>query len=537
MQHDGERPTPDRTPVTSDGVTLAALIRQRAEQTPDHVYLEDARSDRTLTYRGLDTAVTAWSRTFDAIGVPASGGVLVDVGDPIAFAVVHLAAIATGRRSVPVDTGQPASEPARLAALLGVAAMVVSDRNGDAPAGAAAAGAAAAGAAAAGIDPATGLPVGVHDGDVPGTPTGAPTDGPTGTPTDAPTGAPTDGPGEGSVVLFTSGSTGTPKGVELPESQLRFVAHAIARHNGLTADDRGFNSLPLFHVNAEVVGLLATLVAGATLVLDRRFRRTGFWELLADRRVTWLNAVPAVLAVLAKTGPLQPPATLRFVRSASAPLPDPVRAALGDLPLVVSWGMTEGASQITATPLDAPSRPGTVGLPVGSEVQVRGEDGSLLPAGAIGALWVRGPGIVRSYLGGRAADRFDADGWLATGDLGSVADDGWVSLAGRSDDVINRGGEKVYPSEVEDVLLRDPRVLEAVVVGRPDEVLGAVPVAYVIPQPDVDTDGLVADLTALAESALTRFRRPAEISVVPDLPRAPTGKVQRARVRAMAESR
>ncbi|QSB22459.1 acyl--CoA ligase [Curtobacterium sp. 24E2] len=142
--------------------------------------------------------------------------------------------------------------------------------------------------------------------------------------------------------------------------------------------------------------------------------------------------------------------------------------------------------------------------------------------------------------------------------MGSVAADGWVSLAGRSDDVINRGGEKVYPSEVEDVLLGDPRVLEAVVVGRPDDVLGAVPVAYVIVEQDaadeadaaeaadeasavaaaaapVDAAGLVADLTARAEAHLTRFRRPVEIIVVPDLPRAPTGKVQRAKVRTMAQ--
>jgi acyl-CoA synthetase (AMP-forming)/AMP-acid ligase II len=169
-------------------------------------------------------------------------------------------------------------------------------------------------------------------------------------------------------------------------------------------------------------------------------------------------------------------------------------------------------------------------------VQVRGEDGSVLPAGEIGALWVRGEGIVRGYLGGRASERFDADGWLHTGDVGSVSTDGWVSLAGRSDDVINRGGEKVYPSEVEDVLLGDPRVLEAVVVARPDDVLGAVPIAYVIPQPDepVDHAALVADLVARAEAHLTRFRRPVEVIVVPDLPRAPTGKVQRAKVRTMA---
>ena len=153
--------------------------------------------------------------------------------------------------------------------------------------------------------------------------------------------------------------------------------------------------------------------------------------------------------------------------------------------------------QITATPLDEPARPGTVGVPVGSEVQVRGEDGSLLAADEIGALWVRGPGIVRGVPGRpcvRAVRRRRLARTPATSAPSSA--DGWVSLAGRSDDVINRGGEKVYPSEVEDVLLGDPRVLEAVVVGRPDDVLGAVPIAYVIPQPDepVDHAALVADL-------------------------------------------
>ncbi|WP_186317504.1 class I adenylate-forming enzyme family protein [Curtobacterium sp. 9128] len=502
MQHDGRPPVP--APAG-----LRDLIRTRAERDADRVFLEDARSDRVLRHGELASAVDAWAATFDDIGIAPSGAVLVDVGDPLSFAVVHLAAVATGRRAVPVDTGQPTTEPARLAGLLGGASIVVSDRDADAT---------VPGTPSARVDPATGLPIEVRGGDLPAT-------------------SP-DAPGEGSVVLFTSGSTGTPKGVELPESQLLFVARAVAEHNALGPEDRGFNSLPLFHVNAEVVGLLASLVAGSTLVLDRRFRRTGFWELLADRRITWLNAVPAILAVLAKTGPLDFPPSLRFVRSASAPLPDPVRAALGDVPLVVSWGMTEGASQITATPLDEPARLGTVGVPVGTEVQVRGDDGGVLPAGEVGALWVRGPGIVRSYLFGRAAERFDAAGWLATGDVGSVSEDGWVSLAGRSDDVINRGGEKVYPSEVEDVLLGDARVLEAVVVGRPDDVLGSVPVAYVIPHPDqpVDAEVLVADLTARTTAELSRFRRPVEVIVVPDLPRAPTGKIQRARVRTMAET-
>ncbi|SFF97375.1 class I adenylate-forming enzyme family protein [Curtobacterium sp. YR515] len=488
-------------------LTLRALIAERARATPAHPYLEDARSDRVLDHETLARAVSAWERVFDGLGIAPSGAVLVDLGDPLSFAVVHLAAIATGRRSVPVDPGQPASEVARLGSLIGGASLVVSDREERS---------ALDGVPAARVGRDFG-PVHVVRGPVPGS-------------------AP-DAPGEGSAVLFTSGSTGAPKGVEMPESQLLFVARQVAQHNGLTPSDRGFNSLPLSHVNAEVVGLLATLVAGATLVLDRRFHRTGFWELLAERRVTWLNAVPAILAVLVKTGPLVFPPGLRFVRSASAPLPEPVRAALGDVPLVVSWGMTEGASQIAATPLGAPARPGSVGVPVGSEVQARDEHGNVLPAGDVGSLWVRGEGIVRSYLCGRAAERFDADGWLCTGDLGHVSEDGWVWLVGRADDVINRGGEKVYPAEVEDVLLGDPRVLEAVVVPRPHEVLGSVPVAYVVVRPDCDTDAAVlhAALLERAEAELARFRRPVEVFVVRDLPRASTGKVRRVEVRAMAQ--
>ncbi|WP_066519197.1 class I adenylate-forming enzyme family protein [Curtobacterium ammoniigenes] len=486
---------------------LQDRIESQAGRRRDHPYLEDARSGRRVTYRDLHSLTGSWRELFIGLGLAPSAAVLVDVADPLTFAVVHLSAIAGGFRAVPVDPGQPASETTRLADLIGGASVVVSDRE---------ASSAVPGVAFVRVDPDTFLPSVAIDGQAPASNPEALT--------------------TGSVVLFTSGSTGTPKGVELPEPQLLFVADQVAEHNRLSPDDRGFNALPLFHVNAEVVGLLATLAAGATLVLDRRFRRTGFWQLLAERRITWLNAVPAVLAVLSKTGPLELPPGLRFVRSASAPLPDPVRDALGDIPLVVSWGMTEGASQITATPLDAPRRPGTVGLPVGCEVEVRDDAGRPLGPDTVGALWVRGPGIVNRYLFGRAPERFDADGWLSTGDVGSIAADGWVTLAGRSDDVINRGGEKVYPSEVEDVLLGDDRVLEAVVVARPDEVLGAVPVAYVIPHPTAaDLDALAADLADRCVDQLARFRRPVEITVVDDLPRAPTGKIQRAKVRALAD--
>src|SRR5262249_23317518 len=152
-------------------------------------------------------------------------------------------------------------------------------------------------------------------------------------------------------------------------------------HHQLCATDRGFNPLPLFHINAEVVALLATLVAGGTLVLDKRFHRTGFWQLLVDKGITWVNAVPAILSILALNNVPAVPALvpgLRFIRSASAPLPAAAREQIAlqtGVTVVESYGMTEAASQITATPLDGGHPRGSVGRPVGVELEIAGPDG------------------------------------------------------------------------------------------------------------------------------------------------------------------
>jgi acyl-CoA synthetase (AMP-forming)/AMP-acid ligase II len=495
-------------------LSLAELIRLRANTSPNHPYIEDARSTRLIDYRGLDARIGDWRSLFEALRLVPGSPVLVAVSDPIAFAVAHLAAISSGMRAVPLDPSLPLGEPQRTSDLIGGAALVVVDTELSAE---------RYSGEVALVDVATGRPVHPLFDPRPMPETGS---------------SDVSDVSTGSAVMFTSGSTGVPKGVELPERQLLFVAGQIAANNQLTTGDRGFNSLPLFHVNAQVVGLLATLLAGATVVVDSSFHRTGFWELLAERRITWLNAVPAILAVLTRDGAPVPDLGLRFIRSASAPLPDAVRESLSGIPLVVSWGMTEGASQIAATAPGDRSHPGSVGLPLGSEIRVRAEDGTDTPVDEIGVLWIRGPGIVSSYLFGRAPERFDSDGWLNTADLGRIDADGYVYLHGRADDVINRGGEKVYPAEVEEVLLGDARVLEAVVVAKPDDVLGAVPKAYVIPvrEMSVIAADLVAALQSRCDAELPRFKRPAQIVVVKDLPRAPTGKVQRSRVRSLAET-
>ncbi|GAB2732005.1 acyl--CoA ligase [Salinifilum aidingensis] len=491
---------------------LARLLTERARTRADAAFLQDARSGRRLSYTDIDEVVRRYDRALAGAGVPGGGRVLVDVVNPVAFAGAYLGLIASGRCAVPVNPKAPIAEVHRDTAAA-EPCLAITDRQER-------------------FDE-YGLPALVVD-----------VDGPAGGHDDAgsaehpePVGSAGAGRADGSALLVTSGSTSAPKAVELSEHRLLHVAASIAAHNGLTEADRGYNSLPLFHINAEVVALLASLHAGACLVLDERFQRHGFWERMTELDVTWINAVPAILTILSEEPvPARPP-RLRFVRSASAPLPTAVRHRISqriEAPVVESYGMTEAASQITATPLDGSAPEGSCGRPVGVELEVRGAEREALPAGEVGEVWIRGAGVITGYVGGRAAERFDADDWLDTRDVGYTDTDGFVYLVGRADDVINRGGENIYPREIEEVVLADPQVHEVAVVGRGHEVLGSVPVAHVIPteMPEgrAGCDALAEQLSARCAERLSRFKQPEEIRIVSDFPRASTGKVQRHRL-------
>ncbi|WP_433803171.1 class I adenylate-forming enzyme family protein [Actinomycetospora sp. CA-084318] len=475
---------------------IAELLSRGTRHRP--VFLA-ARGGARLTHGDLRTAAALWCDALDGAGVAPGARIAVAVADPLTFTAVHLAVLAAGRVSVPLDPGAPDPERARAIRRTRPALMVTDHTPDD-----------------AGGPPSVVVDAAGHPGVVP-----APGPHPSGT-----TGAAT--------LLATSGSTGEPKGVLLTADRLRHVARSVADHLALGPADRGFTPLPLFHVNAQVVGLLATLTAGASLVLDDRFHRTDFWERAREHDVTWINAVPAVLSVLGRdtATPVLPP-RLRLVRSASAPLPAAVRAAVErrtGVRVVESYGMTEAASQITAAPLDGTCPPGSAGRPAGAEVSVRDAAGHALGPGERGRVWIRGAGVITGYQDGRAAERFVA-GWLDTGDVGHLDDAGFLFLAGRDDDVINRGGELLHPREIEEVLLADPRVAEAVVVGRPDEILGAVPVACVRTTGAVD--GLADALRARCRAELTRWKCPVDVRVLADLPRGTTGKVRRAAVREL----
>ena len=441
------------------------------------------------------------------------------IGDPVAFADAFLGAVSAGFWVAPLDPSMPVTGGGGLGAALARTGVDVVVADGPAPVG--------IDVAWVELDRLDHL----EDGHV--TRPGA----------TAPQRA-----GAGGVVLSSSGTTGPPKVVRLGQDKLLHTAMNVASHLQLGPEDRGFNPLPLFHINAEVVGVLATLVAGSSLVLDDRFHRSDFWDLMGRRSITWINAVPAIVSRLSAPGPDETvPLGIRFIRSASAPLPvavaDRFEAGTG-IPVIETYGMTEAASQITAHPLSVPRRPGSVGLPVGVELRiVRQTDpvGSPLeaPEFHIGHVEIRGVSVVDGYVGGTHADHFSADGWMRTGDLGHRDADGFLYLHARIDDVINRGGEKVLPREVEEAIGADPMIASVAVVGRDDPELGQVPVAYVVLRAVAGADGgdHAASRLDAAEAAdrikktlerdLVRAKRPVSLHVVERMPAGPTGKVKR----------
>jgi acyl-CoA synthetase (AMP-forming)/AMP-acid ligase II len=494
--------------------SIAGWIDGAADRWSGASYLEDAHGPRTVTFARLRRCTQAWQRRLDDAGVPPGARVGVRLADPLDYATALVSLLGAGRVAVPLDPAAPAAEVARVLAVARPAAVV-----GDGPEG-----------LPPGLPALTGPDPHADPGPVRG-------------------GRARGGRPAGGIFLCTSGTTGSPKGVLLSERQLTHVAVGVAIHHRLTPADRGYCCLPLFHVNAEVVGLLATLAARACLVLDRRFSRRGFWAVIEDKQVTWINAVPAIITVLAAHPAAAPsPGLVRFVRSASAPLSPGVlgrfERAFG-IPVVETYGMTEAASMITANPLHGPRKAGSAGRPAGAEVRVVQPDGQRYlpcPAGTVGRVQIRGRGVIGEYAENGPAGAIDPDGWLDTGDLGHLDQDGYLFLAGRSDDVINRGGEKIYPREIEDVLLAQPGVRFAAVVAARDEVLGERPVAYVVPagpgpgQPLGDAP-LQDALREACEAALPRPKRPAAFHLVPELPVGPTGKVARRRLQELAAAR
>jgi oxalate---CoA ligase len=481
---------------------FSELLHQRATTREDAPWLLSARADRQVSYREMLKRASKWANAFSSEGLGSGDRVGLLVADPLEFAICFLSALAYGLWVAPLDptleslTGRGLEDRAKLLHLK----AFVSDRV---------------------------APESMSTAWIPLVENGGDTRDHEIHPSHS-----------GGVLLATSGTTGTPKVMALPISQLVYAAELIADHNKLTMFDRGFNPLPLWHVNAEVVGLLSTFLSGSSLVLDDRFHRTDFWSTIDRLDVTWINAVPAIISRLVSLHPDETvPSRVRFIRSASAPLSGPLLDAFEaqtDIVVLESYGMTEAASQICANPLDGPRKRGSVGPAIGVELRVVATaTSSRVDADHPGYVEIRGASVIERYESVGYEDRFDGQGWLRTGDLGYLDEDDYLFLVGRSDDVINRGGEKIFPREIEDVIMGVPGVVGAAVVGVPDDVYGQVPVAYVqlenvIMGTPLATIRSVTELIRLdLEGTFVKSRRPVVVNVVVALPVNATGKVKK----------
>ncbi|WP_406733315.1 class I adenylate-forming enzyme family protein [Streptomyces sp. NBC_01794] len=339
------------------------------------------------------------------------------------------------------------------------------------------------------------------------------------------------------LLIYTSGTTGRPKGVMLSHANLEAMSTMMVEASRVDQDDHSLLILPLFHVNGIVVSVLSSLLAGGRVTIAGRFKAEKFFRIVEAVRPTRFSAVPAIYAMLMELPESERPDTssVRFAACGAAPMQaDLIKRFEGryGIPIVEGYGLSEATCASTANPLEGLRKPGTVGVALpGQEVAVMDPSGRPLPQGLTGEVVVRGPNVMRGYLNRpEETARTVVDGWLRTGDVGRFDEDGYLVLVDRIKDLIIRGGENIYPKEIESHLYCHPGVFEAAVVGQSHEVFGEVPVAFVVLRPgaNVTTESLLEH----CRGSLSRFKIPERVIAVETLPKNPLGKTDKPALRA-----
>ncbi|MEI6045516.1 MAG: acyl--CoA ligase [Chloroflexota bacterium] len=334
------------------------------------------------------------------------------------------------------------------------------------------------------------------------------------------------------MILHTSGTTSRPKRVPIRHRNLAASAHNIIRTYNLTAADSALCVMPLFHIHGIVASMLSTLASGGTVVCPAGFNALEFWKIVETFKPSWYSAVPTMhqmlLARAERNTKVIQENPFRFIRSSSAPLPPVIMERLEEtfgVPVLESYGMTEATHQMTSNPLPpAQHKAGTVGYGFGVEIGIMDEKGDLLHQGEKGEVVVKGANVVDGYENNPEANaNAFVKGWFRTGDQGIIDPEGYLSLTGRIKELINRGGEKISPLEIDDILLRHPAVAEALAFAVPHPTLGEDIQAAVV----LKGEATASELRAYCATLLAEFKVPRKIHLLQELPRGATGKLQR----------
>lgn len=336
------------------------------------------------------------------------------------------------------------------------------------------------------------------------------------------------------LILHTSGTTSRPKIVPLTHRNVCASARNISAMLKLTQEDRELHVMPLFHIHGLIAGVLAPMAVGSQIFCTPGFNALKFFAWMKECKPTWYTAVPTmhqtILSRAAGNMDVIEANPLRFIRSSSSSMPTQVIAELERVfkaPLVESYGMTEAAHQMASNPLPPAKRiPGSVGIAAGPEVAIMDLQGQLMPAGSIGEVVIRGENVTLGYENN---DKANAEafthGWFRTGDQGMMNEDGYLSLTGRLKEIINRGGEKISPMEVDEVLMDHPAVMQVVTFAMPHAKLGEEVAACVVLR-----EGHTLNERALRDFAATKladFKVPKKILFMAEIPKGATGKLQR----------
>jgi len=335
------------------------------------------------------------------------------------------------------------------------------------------------------------------------------------------------------LILHTSGTTSRPKIVPLTQANIWTSARNIAASLELSARDRALNVMPLFHIHGLIAGLAAPLARGGAVFCTEGFNALKFFAEMQEAKPTWYTAVPtmhqAILTRAARNKDIIARHPLRFVRSSSSSLPPKVIGELETVfhaPVIEAYGMTEATHQMACNPLRGVRKPGSVGLAAGPEIAIMDEAGRLLVSGATGEVVIRGDNVTAGYDNHPTANsEAFVDGWFRTGDQGVIDADGYLTLTGRLKEIINRGGEKISPREVDEALMDHPAVLQAVAFAVPHDMLGEDVAAAVVLR-----EGAAAsepELRAFLSERIAAYKTPRKIMFLAEIPKGATGKLQR----------
>jgi len=492
--------------------TLWTLLAHGADNAP----AIGAPGRPSLTHGGLRTLAARTVADLNAMGIGRNDrvGMVLPNGPEMAAAFV---AVGCGATTAPLNPAYRADELEFYLSDLNAKALII-QQGMDSPARAVAA--------------ARNIPV------VELIPTGGPAGEFTLKPEAPLSGTPTQGgyaaAEDAALVLHTSGTTSRPKIVPLRQINVTASAYHIGETLALTPGDCCLNIMPLFHIHGLIAAVLSSLAAGGSVSCTPGFTAFKFFAWFDEVRPSWYTAVPtmhqALLGLTARNAEIIRRGRLRFIRSSSASLPPQVMTAVEEafgVPLIESYGMTEAAHQMASNPL--PPRPhhaGSVGIAAGPEVGIMDETGKLLPSGELGEVVIRGRNVTAGYENNPDANaKAFTNGWFRTGDEGTIDAAGYLRLTGRLKEIINRGGEKVSPLEVDTVLMDHPAVAQVVTFGMPHSKLGEEVAAAVVLREGHTLDE--RGLRDFAAERLAQFKVPRKIVFLAEIPKGATGKLQR----------